>query len=155
MTQQMDDLEIGIGRLKKSSQEQKRIIDELKRERSFLIKKNDAIEGSIKNLQGQINPNRSDINELKNELGEAIGLITDIKARDAKFQSVLTEQKYFLGNPAFLSTVRNEVKLPLLRKDFIIDEYQVYEAKLLGADAVLLIVALLDEKKLRHLCGRS
>jgi chromosome segregation ATPase len=89
----MDDLEIGIGRLKKSSREQQMIIDELKKERSFLIKKNDAIDGSIRNLQNQINPNRSDINELKKELVEAIGLITDIKAKDARFQSVLTEQK--------------------------------------------------------------
>ena len=60
MTQQMDDLEIGIGRLKKSSREQQIIIDELKKERSFLIKKNDSIDGSIKNLQSQINKKTND-----------------------------------------------------------------------------------------------
>ncbi|MDR1315530.1 MAG: indole-3-glycerol phosphate synthase TrpC [Spirochaetales bacterium] len=58
--------------------------------------------------------------------------------------SVLTEPKYFLGEDRYLAEIAAAVKLPLLRKDFIIDPYQIYEAKVLGAQAVLLICALLD-----------
>ncbi len=90
---ELDELEIGIGRLKKTSNEQKKIIEELKKERSFLIKKNNAIEDSIKKIQGQIKPTKSDINELKKELEGTVVLIQEIKNKDSKFQSMLTEQK--------------------------------------------------------------
>ncbi|MFH0920496.1 MAG: indole-3-glycerol phosphate synthase TrpC, partial [Fibrobacterota bacterium] len=65
--------------------------------------------------------------------------------------SVLTEQDSFQGAPAYLAQIRKAVRLPLLRKDFILDEYQVYEARLLGADAVLLITAALMDHELRRL----
>jgi len=58
--------------------------------------------------------------------------------------SVLTEPEYFLGNDVYLKEVSKLVNIPVLRKDFIIDEYQIYESKLLGADAVLLICAILN-----------
>jgi indole-3-glycerol phosphate synthase len=58
--------------------------------------------------------------------------------------SVLTEPSFFLGSDQYLKEIKQEVKLPVLRKDFTIDPYQIYEAKLLGADAVLLICAILD-----------
>jgi indole-3-glycerol phosphate synthase len=57
--------------------------------------------------------------------------------------SVLTESKYFMGDDKFIREVKEVVPCPVLRKDFIIDEYQVYQSKALGADAVLLIVAIL------------
>jgi len=60
--------------------------------------------------------------------------------------SCLTEPKWFLGSDEIFQAVRKLSFLPMLRKDFTVDEYQIYEAKLLGADAVLLICALLDEK---------
>lgn len=63
--------------------------------------------------------------------------------------SVLTEPKYFLGNDKFLSEISEEVRVPVLRKDFTIDEYMIYQAKVLGASAVLLIVSLLDEAELK------
>jgi indole-3-glycerol phosphate synthase len=61
---------------------------------------------------------------------------------------VLTEPEYFLGSDLYLREIASAIKIPVLRKDFIIDPYQIYEAKLLGADAVLLICALLNEDAL-------
>lgn len=65
--------------------------------------------------------------------------------------SVLTEQDYFHGCDQYLTEISQLVSIPVLRKDFIIDEYQIYEAKMIGADAVLLICALLDTDTLRDL----
>lgn len=61
----------------------------------------------------------------------------------------MTEPKYFKGDNQYLAEISKEVHIPVLRKDFTIDEYQIYEAKLLGADAVLLICTLLDTMTLR------
>jgi indole-3-glycerol phosphate synthase len=60
--------------------------------------------------------------------------------------SVLTDEKYFAGHKNYLTQIRQHVRLPLLRKDFIIDPIQIYEARAIGADAVLLIVHALMEK---------
>ncbi|MCL2045152.1 MAG: indole-3-glycerol phosphate synthase TrpC [Oscillospiraceae bacterium] len=62
--------------------------------------------------------------------------------------SVLTETDFFLGSPQHLSEIRNIVNIPLLRKDFIIDLYQVEQAALMGADAILLICAILNQSQL-------
>lgn len=70
--------------------------------------------------------------------------------------SCLTEPKWFLGSDGIFREVRQTVSIPLLRKDFTVDEYQLYEAKLMGADAVLLICALLDTRTIARylgLCG--
>lgn len=66
----------------------------------------------------------------------------------AKALSVLTDQKYFQGSPAYIKLVKEHVALPVLRKDFIVDEYQIYESRIIGADAILLIVAALRESEL-------
>lgn len=60
--------------------------------------------------------------------------------------SVLTEPKWFLGSDQYLKEITSEVKIPCIRKDFTVDPYMIYEAKLLGASAVLLIMSILDEK---------
>jgi indole-3-glycerol phosphate synthase len=61
--------------------------------------------------------------------------------------SILTEEDFFLGNLNFLSDVRKVITKPILRKDFIIDEYQIYESRANEADAILLIAAILDRKQ--------
>lgn len=63
--------------------------------------------------------------------------------------SVLTEPDYFLGSDEYLAQIKEAVSIPVLRKDFIVDAYQIYEAKILGASAVLLICTLLDTQTLR------
>jgi indole-3-glycerol phosphate synthase len=65
--------------------------------------------------------------------------------------SVLTEEDYFDGSLDDLRTVKSTVKLPILRKDFVFEDYQVYESAAAGADAILLIVAALDDETLSHL----
>jgi len=65
--------------------------------------------------------------------------------------SVLTDEKYFGGHLAYLKQIREQVELPLLRKDFILHELQVYESVVAGADCILLIVASLDDATLRKL----
>lgn len=63
--------------------------------------------------------------------------------------SCLTEEDYFNGNIEYLKQIRKISTLPILRKDFIIDAYQIYEAKVIGADAILLIAAILNDKELK------
>jgi len=62
--------------------------------------------------------------------------------------SCLTEPKWFLGSDEIFKDIRKKVSLPMLRKDFVVDEYQIYQAKLLGANCILLIVSLLNKETL-------
>lgn len=63
--------------------------------------------------------------------------------------SVLTEPFWFMGSNEYLKEIREEVNIPIIRKDFTVDEYMIYEAKVIGADAVLLICAILDDESLK------
>ena len=63
--------------------------------------------------------------------------------------SVLTDKEYFQGDPSFIEVVKNNCSLPVLRKDFIIDSYQVYESRALGADCILLIASALNIDELK------
>ncbi len=67
--------------------------------------------------------------------------------------SILTEERFFLGSLDYLQAIRQAVAAPLLRKDFLFDPYQVYEARAFGADALLLIVAILSDEQLREMLG--
>lgn len=67
--------------------------------------------------------------------------------------SILTERKFFEGKAAYVPRIRKAVNLPLLRKDFIIDSYQVSETRVLGADALLLIARILEQGQLREFLG--
>ena len=69
--------------------------------------------------------------------------------------SVLTEPKWFLGSDRYLREIADAVKIPCLRKDFTVDEYMIYEAKVLGASAVLLICSILEEEQMAEYIGLS
>ena len=77
-----------------------------------------------------------------------VHIARDYEAAGADAISVLTEPEYFLGSDDYLSAVKRAVSIPVIRKDFTIDPYQIYEARIIGADAVLLICALLDTEAL-------
>ena len=74
----------------------------------------------------------------------------EYEASGADCISVLTEPKWFLGSEDYLEEIASAVSLPCLRKDFTIDEYMIYEAKLLGASAVLLICSILESEQLKE-----
>ena len=73
----------------------------------------------------------------------------EYEAAGADCISVLTEPKWFLGSDDYLREIAQEVSIPCLRKDFTVDEYMIYEAKVLGASAVLLICSILEREELR------
>ena len=77
----------------------------------------------------------------------------EYEAAAADCISVLTEPKWFLGSDEYLKEIASTVSIPCLRKDFTVDEYMIYEAKLLGADAVLLICSILTEEQIRTFIG--
>ncbi len=116
---------------------------------------------------------RNFTNALKTLRGDSVALIAEVKkaspskgiicpdfdpvriaqeyeAAGANCLSVLTDEKFFQGSLEYLKQIRAAVKIPLLRKDFIIDERQILEAVEWGADAILLIVAILSDEQLRH-----
>lgn len=74
----------------------------------------------------------------------------DYEKAGAAAISVLTEPEYFLGSDAYLKDIAKAVSIPVLRKDFTVDAYQIYEAKVLGASAVLLICAILSDEQLEE-----
>ena len=79
-----------------------------------------------------------------------IQIAKDYEIGGAAAISVLTEPNYFLGKNEYLMQIKEAVRLPLLRKDFTVDAWQIYEAKAIGADAILLIVAALNQKEIEH-----
>ncbi len=81
---------------------------------------------------------------------DPVRIAREYKAAGAAALSVLTDEKFFQGRLEYLQQVRDSVKLPLLRKDFIIEELQIYESVAAGADAILLIVAILDDERLKR-----
>lgn len=81
---------------------------------------------------------------------DPVKIALEYQAAGASCLSVLTDEKFFQGSLDYLAAVRAVVDLPLLRKDFIIDARQIREAVIWGADAILLIVAILDDRQLRE-----
>jgi indole-3-glycerol phosphate synthase len=86
---------------------------------------------------------------------DPIAIARIYQAHGAACLSVLTDAPYFQGHLSYLARIRASVAIPLLRKDFIIDEYQVVEARLAGADAILLIAEVLDDATMARLLERA
>ena len=84
-----------------------------------------------------------------------LDIARDYEAAGADCVSVLTEPEWFLGSDKYLEEIAHTVGIPCLRKDFTVDEYMIYEAKLLGASAVLLICSILDAEQLKEYIGAA
>lgn len=82
-----------------------------------------------------------------------LDIAKEYEAAGADCISVLTEPKWFLGSDVYLKEIAGAVSIPCIRKDFTVDEYMIYEAKVLGASAVLLICSILDEKQIEKYIG--
>lgn len=127
-------------------------LEEIKAQAQALPKGNFAFENALKK------PDISFICECK-KASPSKGLIApdfpylqiaeEYEAAGADCISVLTEPKWFLGSNEYLREIAANVKIPCIRKDFTVDEYMIYEAKLLGASAVLLIAAILSEHQIK------
>jgi indole-3-glycerol phosphate synthase len=86
---------------------------------------------------------------------EPVSIAKDYAAGGASAISVLTEERFFEGHLTYLENIHHAVSVPLLRKDFMLEPYQIVEAKSYGADAVLFIAALLEPGLLRELCAQA
>lgn len=150
---------------RKRVEERKRLRPEEQiREAAFALQERQSREGSSPaSFEAALRrPGMSFICEVK-KASPSKGLIAPVfpyveiageyEAAGADAVSVLTEPEFFLGKDEYLEEIHQAVALPLLRKDFTVDAYQIFEAKLMGASAVLLICALLDQETLRSYIG--
>ena len=128
-------------------------LDKIKKE----IESSNFLENSFKN--SLIDKEHAIIAEIK-KASPSAGIISEDfdplkKAKEyeefgASALSILTEEDYFLGSTKYLKDVKKITSLPILRKDFIVDTYQIYESKFIGADCILLIASILNDKQLRE-----
>lgn len=131
-------------------------LEKIKQQAQAMPKGNFSFERALKN------PDISFICECK-KASPSKGLIApdfpylqiakDYEAAGADCISVLTEPKWFLGSNEYLKEIADAVSIPCLRKDFTVDEYMLYEAKVLGASSVLLICSLLSEEQIKAYIG--
>ncbi|UNK20526.1 indole-3-glycerol phosphate synthase TrpC [Paenibacillus sp. N3/727] len=141
-----------------------------KREEVAKLHQSFSVEEALEKISALL-PTRGFIEALSERRKRGMGLIAEVKkaspskglirpdfdpvtiakayeSAGADCLSVLTDEQYFQGSGEYLAMVREAVSLPLLRKDFIIDAAQIYEARLLGADAVLLIASILEPSRI-------
>ena len=105
-----------------------------------ILNKDEAIIAEIKKASPSAGVIDEDFNPVKKAL--------EYEAFGASALSILTEENFFMGSVNYLKEVKAITSLPILRKDFMIDEYQVYESKLIGADCILLIASILSDKQI-------
>jgi len=86
---------------------------------------------------------------------DAVAIATAYESGGAACLSVLTDEKYFQGSDTYLTAIRESAGIPVLRKDFMLDPYQVLEARAIGADAILIILAMVDDGLARELCAAA
>ena len=122
----LDDLHLPRGRFKEN-----------------ISNKDEAIIAEIK----KASPSAGVISEDFDPIKKAI----EYEAFGASALSILTEEDFFMGSVDHLKDVKKITALPILRKDFIIDEYQIYESKLIGADCILLIASILSDQQIENL----
>ena len=113
--------------------------------RGFFRKLNSSSTISVVTELKFASPSKGIISDKKKNLEKIIQIYT---ANGASAISVLTEKKFFNGDPGYIRRAKEVTNLPILRKDFILDEYQIFQSRCLWADAILLIARLLDEPTL-------
>jgi indole-3-glycerol phosphate synthase len=86
---------------------------------------------------------------------DPVAIARSYAAHDATCLSVLTDQRFFQGSDRYLADIRSQVELPILRKDFMLDPYQVLEARAMGADCILIIMAMVDDALAAELCAAA
>jgi indole-3-glycerol phosphate synthase len=130
-------------------EELKETITTLGRPRNFFqaIHRDPKIGGKSVNLIAEVKKASPSAGLIKADF-DPVAIATAYAAGGADALSVLTDEKYFQGRLQFIHQVRDAVKLPVLRKDFLIDPYQVYESRAAGADAILLIAECLETSEL-------
>ncbi|MBE9564835.1 MAG: indole-3-glycerol phosphate synthase TrpC, partial [Proteobacteria bacterium] len=121
----------------------------------------DTVRGFIKSIENKINNNQSAVIAEIKEASPSKGLLREnfepaeiaksYASHGAACLSILTDKDYFQGHEEYLKQARAACDLPVIRKDFIIDPYQVYEARVIDADCILLIVSALDDTNLQSL----
>ena len=146
--------------LQKICEDKSKELEETKKRCSFktleklISSKLEKREFKEKLLSAQKNKKNLIIGEVKKQSPSAGEIISDYKPEDIAILyersgvgalSILTESKYFLGNIDHLSLVKKKTNLPILRKDFIIDKYQILESKIYQADCILLILSILSD----------
>ena len=126
----LDDLHLPRGRFKEN-----------------ISNKDEAIIAEIK----KASPSAGVISEDFDPIKKAI----EYEAFGASALSILTEEDFFMGSVSYLKDVKKITNLPILRKDFMIDEYQIYESKLIGADCTLLIASILSDQQIKDFINIS
>ncbi len=127
-------------------------ISDLEKQKDF-TKQSKSLKESIKKSTSGIIcefKRKSPSNENINYISNISEVINGYERAGAVGVSILTNEKYFDGSISDINKVKNSIEIPILRKEFIISEYQIFESKSIGADAILLIASILDKKEIKN-----
>ena len=117
---------------------------EIDKAKSFLFSKKLFQEQDHTSFIGEIKRASPSAGKIIEDDADILGIIKNYEVNSVSCLSVLTDEKYFNGSNEDLIKIKKNTYLPILRKEFIVDEYQIYESKYIGADCILIIMALLD-----------